>query len=83
MAPDDLKKLANAILHADSEAEMYRLIALLTVEEAEAVAQLVEMAAMKAWVERERAKGRPEKELTWANCEREIGLHSRAGLQTL
>ena len=60
MLPDGLKKLAN-----DSEAEMYRLIAPLTAEETEAVAQLVEMAAMKAWVERERAKGRAESELTW------------------
>jgi hypothetical protein len=46
--------LANCILHADSEAEMYQLLAPLTAEEAEAVAQLVEMAAMKAWVERGR-----------------------------
>jgi hypothetical protein len=60
MAPDDLKTLANAILHADNEAEMHRLIAPLTVDGTENVAQLVEMAAMKAWVDRERARGRPE-----------------------
>ena len=54
--------------------EMYRLMAPLTAEEAVAVAQLVEMAAMKAWTERERTKGRPESDLTWANCMREIGL---------
>jgi hypothetical protein len=38
MAPDDLKKLANAILHADNEAEMYRLLAPLTAEETEEIA---------------------------------------------
>jgi hypothetical protein len=75
--PDRLRKLANDILHADNEAEMHRLIAPLTAEETEAVAQLVEMAAMKAWVERERAKGRPEAELTWANRVREMGLLGR------
>jgi len=57
--PDDLKKLANDILRADSDAEMFQLIAPLTAEETDAVAQLVEMAAMKAWVERERSRGRP------------------------
>jgi hypothetical protein len=60
MTRDHLKKLANDILHCDSEAEMHRLIVPLTAEETEAVAQLAEMGAMKAWVERERAKGRPE-----------------------
>jgi hypothetical protein len=53
---------------------MYRLIAPLTTEETEVVAQLVEMAAMEAWAELERAKGRPESELTWVNCVRELGL---------
>jgi hypothetical protein len=38
---------------------MYHLLAPLTAEETEEVAQLVEMAAMKAPIERERAKGRP------------------------
>jgi hypothetical protein len=33
MMPDDLRKLANAILHADREAEMYRLLSLLTAED--------------------------------------------------
>jgi len=37
-----------------ADAEMFRLIAPLTAEETDVVAQ---MAAMKAWVERERAKG--------------------------
>jgi hypothetical protein len=60
--------MANDILHANSEAEMYRLLAPLSAEEIEAVAQLVEVAAMNSWVERERAKGRPESDLTWANC---------------
>jgi hypothetical protein len=60
---------------------MYQLIAPLTAEETEEVAQLVEMAAMKAWVERERAKGRPEGELTWANCVSEIGLLRRYRLR--
>jgi uncharacterized protein YerC len=60
MTADDLKALANDILHADSEAEMYQLLAPLTAEETDAVAHRVEIAAMKAWVERERAKGRPE-----------------------
>jgi hypothetical protein len=46
----------------------------LTAEETEKVAQLVEMAAMKAWVERERAKGRSEADLTWDNCVRDIGF---------
>jgi hypothetical protein len=32
MTADDLKKLANTILHADSEAEMFWLIAPLTAE---------------------------------------------------
>jgi hypothetical protein len=74
MAPD-LKAVANAILHADSGAEMFRLILPLTAEETEEVVELAEMAAMKACTERERAKGRPEAELTWANCVSEIGLH--------
>jgi hypothetical protein len=56
----DLKKLANDILHADNETKMHRLLAPLTAEETEAVAQLVEMAAMKAWVEREREKAQHE-----------------------
>jgi hypothetical protein len=43
MAPDDLKALANDILHADSEAEMYRLIGPLTADKTEEVARLVEM----------------------------------------
>jgi hypothetical protein len=74
---NDLKKLANDILHADSEAEMYRLLAPLTAEETDTVAQLVEMAAAKAWAERERAKSRPKSELTWFNCVSEIGLLGR------
>jgi hypothetical protein len=36
MALDDLTKLANAILDANSEAEMYRLLAPLTAEATEA-----------------------------------------------
>jgi hypothetical protein len=72
-----LKKLANDILHANSEAEMHRLIVPLTADETEEVAHLVEMAAMKAWAERERTKGRPEAELTWDNCVREIGFLRR------
>jgi hypothetical protein len=77
MAPGDLKGLANDILHADSEAKVYGLLDRLTVEETEEAAQLVEMAAMKAWVERERGKGRPEHELRWTNCVRELGLLGR------
>jgi hypothetical protein len=74
MMADDFKKLAHDILHADREAEMYRVLARLSAEETEAVARLVEMAAMNSWVERKRAKGRPESDLTWANCVSEIGL---------
>jgi hypothetical protein len=48
--------LSNVILHADDEAEMHRLLSPLTAEETEMVAQLVEMAAMKACAERERRK---------------------------
>jgi hypothetical protein len=59
MAPDDLKALANDILRADSQAEMYRLLSPLTTDETEEVVQLVEMGAMKARVRWERAKGRP------------------------
>ena len=51
---------------------MYRLSAPLTTEETEELAQLIEMGAMKAWAARERAKGRPESELTWPNCVREL-----------
>jgi hypothetical protein len=58
MAPDDFRTLANEILHADSEAEVLQLIAPLTTEQTEKVAHLVETGAMKARVERERAKGR-------------------------
>ena len=58
MVTDDLKRLANDIFRANSEAEMHRLLAPLTAEEAEELAQLVEMGAMKAWIECERAKGR-------------------------
>jgi len=61
-----------------ADAEMFRLIAPLTAEETDVVAQ---MAAMKAWVERERAKGRPEAELTWDTCVREIGLLHRDRLR--
>jgi hypothetical protein len=32
------------------------------------------VAHMKAWVMQERAKGRPESELTWGNCVRETGV---------
>jgi len=56
---------------------MHRLLAPLTAEEAEQLAQVVETYAMKAWTERERAKGRPETELTWDNCVSEIGLLGR------
>jgi hypothetical protein len=66
MTADDLRSAA-------SEAEMFRLIAPLTAEETKEVAQLVEPAAMKAWVD----KGRPEVELTWDNCVSEI--ESRPG----
>jgi hypothetical protein len=59
---------------------MYRLIAPLTGEETEEIAQLAEMAAMKAWAERGRAKGSPEAELTWDNCVRELGLLCDNGL---
>ena len=58
MLIDDLKRLANDVFRANSEAEMHRLLASLTAEEAEELAQLVEMGAMKAWIECERAKGR-------------------------
>ena len=58
MAPDDFRTLANEIQHADSEAEVLQLIAPLTTEQTEKVAHLVETGAMKARVERERAKGR-------------------------
>jgi hypothetical protein len=34
-------------------------------------------ARMEPWVEQERAKGRPEHELTWGNCQRETGLVSQ------
>jgi hypothetical protein len=42
MAPDDLKTLANCMLRADGEAGMYRLVAPLTADETEPIAQLVE-----------------------------------------
>jgi hypothetical protein len=74
MTADDFKKLANHILRADSEAEMHRLLAPLTADETEQLAQVVETYAMKAWTERERAKGRPKVQLTWANCVSQIGL---------
>jgi hypothetical protein len=35
------------------------------------------VALMEPWVEQERAKGRPESELTWGNCQRETGLISQ------
>jgi hypothetical protein len=69
--------MADDILRASSEAEMYRLLAPLTAVETEKVAQLVDMAAMKAWVQRKRAKGRPKAELAWDNCVSEIGLLGR------
>jgi hypothetical protein len=47
-------------------------------EEAEQLAQLVEAGAMQAWIARERAKGRAESDLTWANCVRELGLGKSA-----
>jgi hypothetical protein len=75
MAPDDLRKLANDILDADSEAEMYRLLAPLSAEGTEDVALLVKMAAMRAWVERERVKG--ARSLRLANCGSELGLLGR------
>ena len=74
MVADNLRKLANAIFHATSEAEVQRLLAPLTADKTEDLAQLVETGAMQAWVERERAKGRAESELTWANCVRELGI---------
>jgi hypothetical protein len=43
-------------------------------EETEELAQLLEMGAMKAWIESGRAKGRAESELIWANCVQELGL---------
>jgi hypothetical protein len=36
---------------------------------------------MVAWVERERAKGRPEAELTWGNCVKETGILMHDGLK--
>jgi sRNA-binding protein len=33
----------------------------------------------EAWAERERAKGRPERELTWGNCVRETGILRHGG----
>ena len=41
MAPDDLKTLANDILHANNEAEMHRLLAPLTAGRTEEIAQMV------------------------------------------
>jgi hypothetical protein len=57
------KKLATAIFRATP----------LTAEETEEVAQVVEMGAMKAWVECERAKGRADLRSHSSNCVRELG----------
>jgi hypothetical protein len=65
MTPNDYKQLARAIFGARDEAEVFRLLAPLTADEAEALAQLIEAAVMDEWAERERAKGRPEAELIW------------------
>jgi hypothetical protein len=40
----------------------------------EAEIAAAEAAHMGKWVEAERAKGRPETELTWGNCVRETGI---------
>jgi hypothetical protein len=58
------KKLATAIFRATP----------LTAEETEEVAQVVEMGAMKAWVECERAKGRADLRSHGSNCVRELAL---------
>jgi len=61
-----------------------------TAQETTRVCELVEIGSarltaeaehMAAWVERERAKGRPENELTWGNCIRETGILWRDGLR--
>ena len=50
------------------------LLARLTTAQTKEPPQLVEMGAIQAWAKRERPKGRPELELTWASCVRELGL---------
>jgi len=49
-------------------------LARLTTTQTKEPPQLVEMGAIQAWAKRERHKGRPELELTWASCVRELGL---------
>ena len=41
-----------------------------------------EVEHFKKWIERERAKGRPEHELTFGNCVRETGVVRRDGLRS-
>lgn len=52
MLMDDLKKLANDIVRANNEAEIHRMLAPLTSEETEELAQLIEMGAKRAWIAR-------------------------------
>jgi len=83
----DLRAVAMAILQGD---DIDTLMEDLTLTEASEVRELMatevkrqeaEARHMAAWVERERAKGRPEAELTWGNCVRETGILTRGGLR--
>lgn len=85
-----LHALAMEIANAPAGADIAGMMAGLTADEAKQVAALVSIEADRgeaeyrhhaAWADRERAKGRPESELTWGNCVRETGILSRDGLR--
>jgi hypothetical protein len=75
MHTDDLKKLANSIFHASSEDEVHCLLAPSgRSRKPNNLRSWSRRTRCKAWIERERAKGREKLDLTWANCVRELGL---------
>jgi hypothetical protein len=77
-----LQRIADEILHAPPDANIRQMMAPLTAAEADEVTELVATGArrlgyeaqlMDAWAERQRAKGRPEAELTFDNFVRDTG----------
>jgi hypothetical protein len=85
-----LYDIAAQILAACDEAVTDALMEPLTFEEARVVCDAIETETRRreaeyrwfaAWVERERAKGRPEAEMTWGRCVRETGILKRGGLR--
>jgi hypothetical protein len=90
MSNSKLQKIVDDIANAPAGADIKSMMAPLSASDKKEVARLLDAAATRlereaqhhaAWAERERAKGRPEDELTWGNCLRETGILYRDALK--